>query len=170
VVAVMMRVISGVVGLSTEATMQLPGWEAEVWRSVGASFDDQVAVRDAQLRTASAFGRLVHDSVVGDAEMARVLDVDRSRISQRVSEHSLYAFDGPTGRCSPRWQVVNGRPLQGLGTVLTALDPALHPRTVDHWMTTPNDGLLVRGEPTSPVDWLATGGSPDITAGLAAEL
>ncbi len=102
--------------------------------------------------------------------MAELLGVDKSRVSQRVTERSLYAFNAGDDRCFPHWQLTGGRALPGLKTVLRELDVTLHPLAVDHWFTTANVDLEIDGEPVSPAFWLATGGDPQVTAHLAADL
>ena len=148
-------------------TAVLPAAEQEIWESVGAVFGDDGAIARVRMQAAAAFADLVARSIRGDAELAALLKVDRSRISQRVAERSLYCFEIDGGeRCFPRWQLLDGRPLRGLRTVLAALDPALHPLTVDHWFRTPSVDLAIDEVNSSPVEWLATGGSPEVLVGL----
>lgn len=148
----------------------LPTDEQAVWESVGARFD-RSAEPAAWAATATAFVQLLNASFVGNEELASALGVDKSRVSQLVSERSVYAFDDPDRRRHfPRWQFVERRPVQGLKTVLARLDPELHPLTVTHWMTTPHVDLNANGEPASPIEWLATGGSPERVAELASDL
>ena len=150
------------------ATSALPSAEQEQWQAVGARFVKQARGRnDTQL--VEAFGALLGRSVIGDAAMAELLDVDKSRVSQRVADRSLYAFSAGDDRCFPAWQLTDRRPLPGLKIVLASLDPALHPLSVDHWFTTANVDLEVDGRPTTPATWLATGGNPHVAAELAAD-
>ena len=152
----------------------MPEDERGVWEGVGASFDDPVAPARARARAAVAYGELVERCIVGDAAVAGMLGVDRSRVSQRVNEHSLYAFTGSDGqRCFPKWQFAHTdgvHVLAGLKAVLGALDPGLHPLTVDHWFTTPNVDLGTTDTPLAPIEWVGTGGDPAAAAELAADL
>jgi hypothetical protein len=147
----------------------LPSAERDLWTSVGARFDKRARLKNDR-RLVGAFGALLARSVVGDTAMAELLGVDRSRVSQRLADRSLYAFTAGEERCFPRWQLIDGKPFTGLKVVLRATDPALHPLTVDHWFTTPNVDLEIDDEPVSPVTWLATGGAPQAAADLAADL
>lgn len=147
----------------------LPGAERDLWISVGARFD-RAARRENDLQLVGAFGALLDRSVLGDTAMAEVLGVDRSRVSQRVTDRSLYAFSAGDERCFPRWQLAGTKALPGLKVVLQAMDPALHPLAVDHWFTTPNVDLGIDAEPVSPSAWLATAGNPQVVAGLADDL
>lgn len=148
----------------------MPPAEAQLWRSVGARPATVSESARVVARSAALIAQLVAASIEGDAAMAEVLGVDRSRVSQRVADRSLYCFDGPNGRLFPRWQLVGRKPLPGLREVLGVLRPTLHPLTVDHWMTTVNVDLIVDEEPVSPVEWLASGGPGKVVAALAEEL
>lgn len=143
----------------------LPTAERDLWASVGASFDG-ARESDNDRKVIDAFARLLDRSLIGDAAMASALSVDRTRISQRLAEPSLYAFRAGDERCFPRWQVVAGKALRGLHPVLSALDPELHPLRVDRWFTTPHVDLEVDGEPVAPVTWLASGGAPEAATAL----
>ncbi len=144
----------------------LPEGEQRIWETGGAVFSDPVALERSQARKVAAFADLIDRSILGDTALADFLGVDRSRISQRHSERSIYAFEFAEERCYPGWQFAGHRLLRGLRPVLAALDPALHPLVVDHWFTTPNIDLAVDGDELSPVLWLATGGD----AGALVEL
>lgn len=141
------------------ASSDVPGDEREVWLSVGADFSDVAAPARSAARAASAFADLAERSIRGDEEVAKLLQVGKSRVSQRVAERSLYAFVAHGERCFPLWQFTGRRPLPGLQLLLDAFDPTTHPLVVDHWATTPDEDLELEGEPLSPVDWLRFGGS-----------
>lgn len=149
---------------------ELPASEREVWESVGARFDRPDAVAQAHARAAATFAELLAGSIVGDVAAARMLGVDRTRVSQKVSERSLFAVASGGERYFPLWQFVDGKPLRGLKEVLGALDEALHPLTVNHWFLTPNRELDLHGDAMSPVAWLATGGDTKATVRLAEDV
>ncbi len=92
-----------------EAAGGLPAGERAAWRAVGADLEAERAVPRSRARAAAAFATLVQASIGGDGAMAAALGVDRSRISQRLAERSLYAFPGPAKRCFPRWQLLGDR-------------------------------------------------------------
>ena len=160
------RMIEELLGVVVEATAgwrmkaAFPAPEREAWEAMGARFGTE-ASGAARARRLSAYADLIANSVHGDAAVADLLQVDRTRISQRVGERSLYSFQSGDDRLYPRWQFVDHKVLRGLKTVLSALDPALHPLVVDHWFTTPSVDLEVGDEPMTPVAWLETGGSPE---------
>lgn len=153
-----------------EDTEALPETEQRLWEASGARFDDTASVPRAKARMATAFADLAGRSIHGDAALAKILGVDRSRISQRVSERSLYAFSTTDDRYFPRWQIHGRRTLPHLKVVLETLDAHLHPLSVDHWFTSPNVDLVVGDDLATPVEWLTTGGDPAVVAELAADV
>lgn len=144
--------------------------EREAWEAVGASFEDPSKVARGHARSAAAFAELLGRSLPNDAAVAKRLNVDRSRISQRLAERSLYAVPRGDDRCYPLWQFDGSSVLRGLKPVLTVLDPGLHPLTVDHWFNAPNLELLAANQPVSPIQWLKTGGQAAAVVPLAADL
>ena len=146
----------------------LPAAERDLWVSVGAPL--HVALGRPDTKAVEAFADLLTRSVAGDATMAKLLRKDRSRISQRVAERSIYAFVAGDERFFPLWQIVDGAVPPSFRPVFESLDPKLHPLSVDHWFISPNVDLQVGNEPTSPAAWLATGGNPAEAAALAADV
>ena len=140
----------------------LPAAEKAAWEEIGADFTDDGVVQVVHAASAAAYEELLGRCIIGDADVARLLDVDRSRVSQRATfERSLYGFiDTNEQRCYPTWQFVDGKTLPGLKTVLAALDPELHPLTVDRWFTRPDVDLVADDIELTPVEWLRSGGSP----------
>lgn len=144
----------------------LPKEEKEAWEEVGADFDAE-ALAEVTAASAIAYAELVSHSIPGDGALAEYLGVDRSRISQRLGEGTLYSFEGDDERLYPTWQFNKSRKsIRGLKLVLAALDSTLHPLVVDHWFRTPNVDLEVNEETVSPLEWLRTGGDPEVAAAL----
>jgi len=156
---------------SWQLVADLPPEEQKIWESAGARFADNGIVAQVELDSVQAIAELVDRSIRGVAALAEYLGVDRSRISQRMAEGSLYSFtvDGDQ-RLFPQWEFKDRKPLQGLRTVFGALDSRLHPLTVDNWFTTPDADLAAGDEQFSPAEWLATGGSPDKLVDLVPEV
>jgi hypothetical protein len=144
--------------------------ERDVWESVGGTFRSSSSEVAIGVRKHVSLELLTLNSIVGDGEMAQLLGVDRTRISQKVREQSLYFFESADGRCFPRWQLVDGKPIRELKNLIAALDRTLHPLTVEHWMGTTNSELVIDGESVTPIQWLATGGNIEIVCELAAQL
>ncbi len=150
-------------------TMTLPSAERQLWEDAGASFEPRAIEQDA-INAAAAFSDLVMRSIEGDSGVATLLQVDRSRVSQRVRNRSLYAFNRGDTRYFPRWQFTDHGTLPGLREVVTVMDEGLHPLAVDHWFNTPSVELEIGEVPVSPVTWLETGGNPQVAAELATDL
>jgi hypothetical protein len=155
--------------IETRASMTLPSVERQLWIDAGASFKLGAIEQDA-INAIAAFSELVVRSVEGDSVVAARLGVDRSRVSQRVRDRSLYAFSRGDTRYFPSWQFTDEGTLPGLREVVSALDEGLHPLVVDHWFTTNSVDLEIGDLPVSPVTWLTTGGNPQVAAELAADL
>jgi hypothetical protein len=153
-----------------EVPQALPPSEQRLWEQVGARFDDTEAVARVGARAAAALTDLVERSLAGDGAVAEQLQVDRSRVSQRISEGSLYTFSLRGERYFPDWQFDDGLPALAFKRVINALDPSAHPLLVDHWFRSPNVDLVIEDEPVTPIDWLTTGGTPDMPATLAEDL
>lgn len=148
----------------------MPDDERRAWEELGASFAEPQAVARGRGRSAASFAGLLARSVRGDAAVAKRLKVDRSRISQRLSERSLLAVSHGGERYFPLWQFDEASVLRGLRSVLVVMDPGLHPLTVDHWFNAPSLELVVGDEAVTPVEWLRTGGGAEALTSAAAEL
>lgn len=155
---------------SSSHSEALPLPEQGIWESVGARLHRGEGGA-ATAATAVLVEHLESDCLVGNDAVAALLGVDRSRISQMVSDRQLYAFEGSTGqRLFPSWQFPRGRPVGRLKVILDHLDPGLHPLTISHWMTTPHVDLQVDGQVLSPVEWLVSSGATAAVARLARDL
>ncbi len=105
------------------------------------------------------------------AELADRLGVDGSRVRHRVRNGALYGLRVGRHLRLPGWQFDRElRPLPGLAAVLAALPEGMHPRDVEGFMTTQQDALRLRGRPTTPREWLLSGGNPAAVAELATDL
>lgn len=142
-------------------TRTMPEAERRALEEVGANFDDDGAVEIVRAASEAAYEELLSRCVIGDAKLARLLDVHPTRVSQRVTDRSLYSFiDTNDQRCYPEWQFVNGKIVAGLKAVLSEMDPDLHPLTVDRWFNRPDVDLVVNDIAVSPIEWMRSGGAP----------
>lgn len=148
--------------------MGLPSSERQLWEDAGASFEPQAIEQDA-INAAFAFSDLVIRSIEGDSVVAALLQVDRTRVSQRLGNRSLYAFNRGDTRYFPRWQFTDHGTLPGLRDVVTVLHEGLHPLAVDHWFNTPSVDLEIGAFPF-PRHVARTGGNPQVAAELATDL
>lgn len=114
------------------------------------------------------FVALVETSLTA-ARVARLLDVDVSRIRQRLRERSLFGLEYEGEWRLPRFQFERRKALPGLAQVLGALPADANPLDVAEWFLSPNPDLELDGEPRvlSPREWLLRGQPPGRIAALA---
>ena len=124
---------------------------------------------DPAVGTAVWFAELTATSLSAQ-EAASLLDVDESRIRQRLQERSLYGLKVGRSWRLPRFQFAGSGPIPGIDVVIRRLSSNLHPVAVWRWFTTASPDLVLDGEACSPVDWLLTGGDANLVASLGAEL
>ena len=125
---------------------------------------------DVVVRTAAGYAVMLVQAKSA-SEVAHDLGVTSARIRQRASERTLYGIrDGDEWRF-PGWQFdASGRPIRGLGAVFPVMSRDLHPIAVFRFLSEPSPDLEIEDEPVSPLAWLATGGSPEPVAAIAATL
>lgn len=138
---------------------QMSREEQSSWEEIGADFSDHDAVAECERRKLKALVSLVRESIRGDAAMATTLGVDRSRVSQRVSEKSLMLFELGGERYFPTWQLEGNKTIVGIKEILAAFAQHAHPLSIDHWIHTTSVDLDISGDPVSPLVWLRSGGS-----------
>lgn len=97
------------------------------------------------------------------AEAAQRLGIDSSRVRHRLSKGSLLGFMIGGKRRLPAWQFTDDpkQPvLPGLSLVISALPQDMHPASVQNFMSTPQEDLLIDDHEVTPVEWLRLGGDP----------
>jgi DNA-binding CsgD family transcriptional regulator len=118
--------------------------------------------------------RLKNTSLDGQ-QVAKKLKVSQARVRQRAlpGNAGLYSYRTPSGeRRFPLWQFHDSTIIPYLRELLKALNPDLHPVTVQRFMTTEHPDLE---SPTlhdclSPRDWLITGHQHEDVLVLARDL
>jgi hypothetical protein len=135
------------------------------------SVGEVAALESVNLSTASWMGEAAEDPLMASiidymalletswttAEIAELLEVDVSRIRQRLRERSLYGIEYDGERRLPRFQFERGQVLPGLRDVLAILPEALNPLDVAEWFLTPTADLEVGERAVSPREWLLRG-------------
>lgn len=117
-----------------------------------------------------------HVKTVADAlnvgAAADLLGVDATRVRQRLRARTLYGFRANQRTwLLPRFQFDNGAEIPHLGEVLRVLPADLHPRSVEGFLAVPQPELTAPdGEPTSPREWLRSGGPAAPVVALAESL
>jgi hypothetical protein len=136
--------------------------------SEGLELDVEPAV-DPVARTAAMYAAIVASSLTV-SDTARMLNVDPSRIRQRLLNRTLYGIKVRGEWRLPVFQFDTHQPLPGLERVIPRLDPGLYPVGVVSWFALPDPDLESGDEALSPRDWLRVGGDPTIVAEIASEL
>lgn len=106
------------------------------------------------------------------AEVARMLNVDVTRVRQRLRERSLFGFDHEGEWRLPRLQFQRNKTLPGLAAVLKALPLDLNPLDVAEWFMASNLDLEIEKSdtPLSPRVWLLSGRELETVVELARHL
>jgi hypothetical protein len=132
-----------------------------------------LGLRDPVLRGALEYAAL-RATALTTKEAAARLEVNDSRIRQRLAERALYGLKVDDEWRLPIFQFEEeGGLVPGIDRVLPHLDESLSAIAVFHWLTTPNPDLVsaeTQGEPVSPIAWLRLGLDPQEVAELAAQL
>lgn len=125
--------------------------------------------QQARRQQSQAVARRVADTIatsVTIAEAAERLRVDRSRISHRLKQGTLWGFTMASGRRLPRWQFTDTGLLPGLERLVASIPADVHPLSIDAFMRAPRAEL----DQQAPLLYLASGGDPRIVAELLADL
>jgi hypothetical protein len=132
-----------------------------------------LGLRDPVLRGALEYAAL-RATALTTKEAAARLEVNDSRIRQRLAERALYGLKVDDEWRLPIFQFEEeGGLVPGIDRVLPHLDESLSAIAVFHWLTTPNPDLVsaeTQGERVSPIAWLRLGLDPQEVAELAAQL
>ena len=164
---------AGLAGVASPTAAPLSAGEIEFLRNHGGPRARQVLGEDPD-QIMSELGRSVAEQLAGSLrssvsipEAALLLGVDRSRVSQRISQGSLWAFAAGRSKRLPDWQFsTEGRVLPGLAVVIAAIPRGVAPQTVTAFMAEPQQEL----EDRTPSEHLAAGGDPSDVAELLAGL
>jgi hypothetical protein len=115
-------------------------------------------------RTATEFAAIITDSL-SVPQASDLLEVDQSRIRQRLTERTLYGIKVGRPWRLPRFQFNDHGQIRGLDQVLPQLPSTLHPVALQRWLSSPSADLALDDEAVSPLEWLeATGDSATVVA------
>jgi hypothetical protein len=157
---------------SDDAAGALTAPEAAALARGGVSPMSEDETRTVVARAAAAHER-VRATALSVDEAARRLDVNMSRIRQRLAERSLYGLKDAGAWLLPAFQFGEAGLVPGIDVVLRRLPEDIGPQAVDRWFATPNPDLHTRDEeerPLTPLQWLLAGNPPGPAAELAAAL
>lgn len=122
--------------------------------------------RAARARTATHTAvALIADSLDVSAA-AELLGRDRSAVTRRIQNGTLWAFRVDGRHRLPRWQFTGETTLPGLAEIVRAIPATAAPATVADLMRTPQEEL----DGATPLEHLAGGGTPEPVAAILAEL
>lgn len=121
------------------------------------------------VRSAAKYAALL-DTAYDVADAAVILDVDPSRVRQRLAERSLWGVKVRGHWLLPRFQFDDTGPLPGIEVVFPRVRPDIYLVGLYNWFMLPDPDLEVDEETLSPRDWLRARRDPHIVASLAAEL
>ena len=164
-------------GASTSTPLQtgrsLTKGELTALAAVGLSTEPFAPERsdDPLVKTIVDYMALVETSF-STAEVARMLEVDTSRVRQRLRSRSLLGVEYEGEWRLPRFQFERRKVLPGLATVLAAVPQDANALEVAEWFLLPNPDLELKGreQPMSPRSWLLRGLPPLHVAELARDL
>ena len=158
---------------ASEPTAVLSKAELEALKETGLSTKPWIGdvAHDPLTKTIVDYMALIETSLP-TAQVAAMLDVDVSRIRQRIRERSLFGVEYEGEWRLPRFQFERKKVLPGLSAVLAAVPAELSPLDVATWFLEPNIDLEAdeTGTPISPRMWLLHGRSPSMVAQLARNL
>jgi hypothetical protein len=127
---------------------------------------EEGAAHDPLMLSIADYMALIETSYT-TSEAAKYLNVDPSRIRQRLRERSLYGIDYDGKKRLPRFQFERHQVIPGLREVIAVLPLGLNPPDVAEWFLSANADLEPSTEtnPISPREWLLSG--RDVSAVVA---
>lgn len=146
----------------SESGADLPAHHREFWDTYSGISLTSRALALGSANNAAAQIRM--DSfALTSAEVARNLQLSASTVRHYKAERKLYSYLANGRLVFPDWQFTSAgdRAIPGLGRVLSALPPDLHPQAVAGFFLTPQPDLVINGVAVSAAVWLVEGGSAD---------
>ena len=133
--------------------------------------DDQGSAGSAVSTLAVSYAEMCAQALT-TKEAALLLQVQPSRIRQRLGEKTLFGIEKEDHWVLPRFQFDHGQIVPGIGKVLQVLDETLHPVTVERFFATPQPELYADevGRDLTPREWLQAGYDPAPVVRLARDL
>ena len=150
--------VAGTLSAGEVSALERVGLSAVPW--VGEAHQDPLVV------SVTDYMALL-DTSFTTSDAAALLQVDVSRIRQRLRERSLFGIEYDGERRLPRFQFVRHLVLPGLREVLATLPEALNPLDVAEWFLSPNPDLELGTGAVSPREWLLRGEPVDAVVAVA---
>jgi hypothetical protein len=157
------------ISVPTASQEDLSPQELDTFRALRAEPQETSAVHalGANLAGESLYIDLVRASGFTQ-DVAKLLDVEPSRVRQRIQEHSLFAFNEMGRHHIPLFQFEGDREIPGLADVVRALPKDLPALAFANWFTLPSASLdNGDGQPIAPRDYLLKTGDSATVASVA---
>jgi excisionase family DNA binding protein len=122
--------------------------------------------RDPIARTIAMFETLLATSLTVPEAAAR-LGVHHTRIQQRIKNRTLYGIKVGRDWRLPAFQFTATGEVPNIGKVLAHVRPQIHPVGLATWLSLPDPDFRIAGHDASPLDWLRSGGNPDLVVEFA---
>ena len=155
-------------GAAPLSTGEVQFLRANAGPGAAAVIDNWSGEQERQARARSAV-REFGDTLSGSMSIkqaAALLEIDRSRVSRRITGKALWAFDINGNRRIPRWQFLGRRLLPGLDVIVPAIPRDATPAAVEAFVKTPQSDFGDR----TPIEHLAAGGDPTLIADFVSDL
>ncbi len=134
--------------------------ETAALRGVGACKSEAPirADSDPLIRSQAQYMALLEEGLSA-AEAGELLQVDVSRVRQRLRDRSLFGIEHEGSWRLPRFQFERRVVIPGLAQILKALPPDLFPLDLVDWFLLPDPDLQLDRDaaPPSPREWLLSG-------------
>ncbi|MDV8070943.1 helix-turn-helix domain-containing protein [Rhodococcus sp. IEGM 1366] len=146
------QILEGLASERSATTPVLSAHDAHILDDAGL-VADPVPAASARVDRDIRMQNLVHESL-SIPETAERLGVTPARIRQLLTEHKLWAFASGRHRLLPPAQFTSTGQVPHLDRIVPLLEGDMHPLSVQALLTTPQQSLIVEGEPVSIVAWL----------------
>lgn len=154
-------------GYVTAPERELSAEEIDALREGGFDFTPLSWDADDPIAAAAAEYVAIVETSLTVPDVARMLNVDASRVRQRLLDRTLYGLKVHGNWRIPAFQFDGAKPIPGMGEVLSALPSDLYLVSVYRWLTNPDPDLEIADCPVSPRDWLRAGRDPGPVIALA---
>ncbi len=141
--------------------------ELDVLSRYRTASDAEVAL---ELASAARLRTQIMDAALTVGAAAGLLEVNGSRIRQRLADHSIYGVKQGNEWRIPDWQFGDNGLLPGMGEFNRHIDHEMDVVELHGFLHSPNVDLVVNDEPISPLVWLQAGLDPEPVGQIAAAL
>lgn len=153
-------------GQAGRRSSELTADQEAALREAGSFVEQLPAVSDRASTRTALRAKAIEDDSKTSREVAELLGISARRVRQRATEGTLFAIRREGIWRFPAFQFPNDSELPGWGRIAPAFGRDTSPVAVESFLGRPHVDLMVDGEQTSPVAWLASGHAPGAVAAL----